>query len=315
MSRAASQLPRSDDWRRSRRGYNLAMEALATVLVLSLAAGQAGGSVEAWLDRLCEEAEVFRHAAPKLIGRETLRQRALQPRPRFRPRIGKEATEPPKPEYRTREIVSEYTFGTLRESPGVLHEFRQVVSVDGRQLRTAEQARRKLVSGMRSADDHLKRRLLEQFERYGLRGAAADFGPLILLFTRRRLAGYSFQQSGRGRVGAEAAVVISFRETPGAESLTIFEGSRAVRVPVEGHLWLRENDGLPLRIALESRRQQDGATVLDQATVDYVMSPHGVLVPASVVRRRLIGDLLVVEDVFQYSSFRMFAADAEIKFP
>ncbi len=291
------------------------MGSAAAALTLMLAAGQPGGSIQPLLDRLSEEAEVFRRLAPRLLAQETLRQRALRTGRRFRPRIVKPPAEGPKLDYRTREIVSEYSYGTLSESPDRLHEFRQVISVDGRRIAAPQSARRKLLSGLRAPDDRLRRRMLEEFERYGLRGAAADFGQLILLFTRRRLVEYTFQPAGKARVGAEPVQIVRYRQTGGAESLTIFEQGQARRRPVEGELWLRDPDGLPLRITLESRHQEDGRTVTDHAAVDYVLSSHGVVTPASVVRRRLIGDVLLVEDVFQYSPFRLFSADAEVKFP
>ncbi len=271
--------------------------------------------IQAMLARVAEEAEVFRQTAPKLLAQETLRQRALERPRRFRPRIGQAAAEPLKPEYRTREIVSEYTYGSFRDSPGVLHEFRQVVSVDGRALTAPSRARQKLTRGLQSADDRAKRRMLEEFERHGLRTAAADFGQLLLVFSRSRLHQYSFAWEGTARVGAEAAVIVRFRQMAGEGALTIFERGRTIRASLEGQLWMRDPDGLPLRIVLEATRQEDGQRVRDQATVEYVMSPHGVVVPASVLRRRFVGDVLMVEDVFQYSPFRLFAADAEVKFP
>jgi len=291
------------------------MGTAAAALALMLAGTQTGGSIQPLLDRLSEEAEVFRRTAPRLLAQETLRQRVLDTGRRFRPRIVKPPAEAPELHYRTREIVSEYGYGTLSEAPDRLHEFRQVIWVDGRRIAAPQSARRKLLSGLRASDDRLKRRMLEEFERYGLRGAAADFGQLVLLFTRRRLADYAFQIAGKARVGAEPAQIIRYRQIAGAESLTIFERGQALRRPVEGELWLRDPDGLPLRITLESRGQQEGRPVTDRAAVDYLMSSHGVITPASVVRRRLIGEILLVEDVFEYSSFRLFSADAEIKFP
>lgn len=288
------------------------------MLPLLLLLGQAGAPAEERLaqilSRVSEEAEVFRQMAPKLLSQETLRQRALEASPRFRPRLGQAATQPSKPQYRTREIVSEYTFSSFRESPNTIHEFRQVISVDGRQVATREKARSTLVLGIRSEDDRLKKRLLEEFARHGLSGAAADFGQLILLFTRRRLENYSFQYAGAGRLGAENAAILSFRQKAGEESLTIFERRKAIREPLEGRLWVREPDFLPLRIELHADRKDGEQLIRDEATVDYVMSPHAVITPASVVRRRFAGGLLVVEDVFQYSPFRLFAAEAEIKF-
>ena len=52
----------------------------------------------------------------------------------------------------------------------------------------------------------------------------------------------------------------------------------------------------------------------DEATVDYVMTQHGFLAPASVVHRQTVASQLVVENLFQYSPFRRFAADTDIKF-
>ncbi len=288
----------------------------AALLALALSGQQPSDSrIRAMLARVAEEAEVFRQKAPRLLAQETLRQRALEVPRRFRPRVGKAAAEPPKPEYRTRQIISEYTFGYFRDSPGVLHEFRQMTSVDGRELLAPTRAREKLALGLQSADDRSKRRMLEEFERHGLRAAAAGFGQAILLFSRPRLVQYAFTWEGHARVGAVPAVILRFRQSGGQGALTIFEGRRMLRAALAGQLWLRDPDGLPLRIVLEATRQQDGQTVRDQATVEYIMSPHGVLVPASVLRRHFVGDVLTVEDVFQYSPFRLFAADAEVKFP
>lgn len=283
------------------------------VMALAVTAGQP--HLDRLLARVGEEAEIFRQAAVKLIALETLRQRALKDPPRLRPRAGKSAREPAPPEYRTREIISEYSYGTLRESPGVLHEFRQVVRVDGRPVADPQRARRRLLTGLRSADDRARQQLLESFARYTLRSAATDFAPALLMFTPRGLASFRFEPAGRARVGAEAALILRFRQAAGAGGFTVYQERELIRLPLEGELWLRETDGLPLRIVLASRRQQGGQELSDRAIVDYAMSPHGVLVPVSVVRRLHAGDLLIEEDLFQYSDFRMFSAEAEVKFP
>lgn len=266
------------------------------------------------LSRVSEEAEVFQLMAPKTLSQETLVQRALKSPPRFRPRLGDAAAHPPKPQYRTREIISEYAFSTFKEAPNVLHEFRQVVSVDGRQITSREKARQTLAMGMRSDDDRLKKRLLETFEKHGLTGAATDFGQVLLLFTRRRLADYSFRYSGEGQIGADAARIVAFRQLGGAGSLLIFEKRKALHQPLEGELWIRRSDSLLLRVALRSLRKENNVAIRDEATVDYTMTPHGVVMPVSVVHRQSAGPDLVVENVFRYAPFRMFAADAEIKF-
>ncbi len=287
-------------------------------MVLLLAAvwpaAQTDQRLQAILDRVAEEAAIFAQMAPNLISQETFRQRARKPPPRFRPRLGKAAVTPPKPEYATREIVSEYGYSVFKEAPGRLHEFRQIVSVDGRRVLSADKARQTLFRGLKSEDDRIKRRMLEGFRKHGLANAATDFGQLLLLFGRRRLVDYQFGVVREERVGADAAVVLSFRQSSGAESLVIFEGKTAVQTRLEGELWVRQTDYGPLRISLSASRPREGSVIRDEATVEYTLSSHGALTPVSVVHRQWNGSELVVENSFRYSAFRKFAADAEIKF-
>lgn len=270
--------------------------------------------LQAILSRVSEEAEVFLLAAPNLVGQETFQQRARKAPGRFRPRLGSAVMQMPKPRYSSREIVSEYGYSVLRGAPGQLHEFRQIVSIDGRQIRSAEKARTTLTLGLRSEDDRVKKRMVEDFKKHGLAEAAADFGPLLLLFGKRRLGNYSFGLSGSGRIGAEATLIVTFRQVGGTGSLLILEKRKALRQPLEGEVWVRQSDWLPLRIVLRSVRKEETYSVRDEATVDYVLSPHGVLVPVSVVHREFAGEELVVENLFRYSPFRKFTADTEIKF-
>src|ERR1035441_6575767 len=81
------------------------------------------------LSRVAEEAAMLQQNAPKSLTREVLEQRALMPGTRFRPRIGKKATAVvPPPRQLVREIVSEYSVGTLKESVVQnLTELRQVI--------------------------------------------------------------------------------------------------------------------------------------------------------------------------------------------
>src|SRR5215471_5713396 len=121
------------------------------------------------LSRAAEEAEILRQNAPKALTQETLEQRALMPPNRFRPAIGKAAAEPPKPRLMVRQIVSEYSVGTLKESDSNnLLEFRQVISVDGKKVQSVEKARHALSLGIASADDRVRKRMLEDFARNGL---------------------------------------------------------------------------------------------------------------------------------------------------
>ena len=78
------------------------------------------------LSRVAEEAEVLQQNAPKALTQETLEQRTMVLPPRSLIRVGKAATVAPKPRLLVREIVSEYSVGTLKESDSPdLVEFRR----------------------------------------------------------------------------------------------------------------------------------------------------------------------------------------------
>ncbi|MCX6596725.1 MAG: hypothetical protein NTV70_10195 [Acidobacteria bacterium] len=264
------------------------------------------------LSRLAEEAEVFAQSVAKLIGEETIRQRALKSGTRFRPRIGQAALEPPKPVYQARELASEFGYTTIGD---LWHEAREVRLVDGRTVQSTDKARRKLVLGLRSDDDLVKKKLLEDLEKHGLLGSATDFTLSLLMFRGRNLENYQFAPVRRERVGADEAMIYSFTQSGGDESFTIFQGKKTVRQKLTGHIWLRASDGLPLRIHLNTTTGgQDGVEVADDAVIDYVRNPVGLLLPASVLHRRMANNQLLAENNFTYSNFKRFSSDSEIKF-
>jgi hypothetical protein len=219
--------------------------------------------------------------------------------------------------YAAREVVSEYGYATLRgESPDAepaLHEFRSVISVNGRTVAKAEEARRTLTLGLRSEDDRVKKRMLERFRRLGVVEPAVDFGQIILLFGRRSLEHYHFQPAREALIGAERMLVYQFEEVEGPGALTKFEGREMTTARLRGEIWSRRRDLLPLRIAVETVPAA-GSTRRDEAVVDYAMSGHGVLLPTSVTHRAWDGDFLIAENLYRYAPFRRFAADAEIRF-
>jgi hypothetical protein len=286
--------------------------ALATLCLVGCLRAQ--DRLEQFLTRLAEEAETFLQVAPKTLSEETLRQKAARKPPRFRLRLSAPAAQPPQLQYQTREIVSEYGYSTFEDSPDVLHEFRQVISVDGKPVRSRETARRTLSFGVSSRDDRVKRRMLRELENYGLASAAVDLGQIILLFTKRRLEDFQFEWTGRGQLNSADASVYSFRQVGGTGSVTIFQGRRATREPLQGEVWVRESDWLPLRVAINTQRHEGKHFLRDEATVDYTMSPHGVLLPESLLHREYIDGRLEIENLFNYTPFRMFSAEAEIKF-
>ena len=263
--------------------------------------------------RVAEEADVFGRNARAVLSEERLSQRTRKPVSRFRPRMGDSAVKP-KEEFLMREIVSEYGYSSFQDSPAALHEFRTVISVDGKKVLAPEKARRALTLGIKSSDDSTKKQMLRDFEKHGLIGAATDFGQLILLFTKRRLEDYAFAVLGQDRIGAETLTVIGFKQKSGQEALTIFAGNSALRTELQGAIWVRNPDYLPLRIKLLSARKEGGYVVNTEATVDYAMSAYGCILPASVVHRDTVAGKLLTENIFQYAPFRKFGAESELKF-
>jgi hypothetical protein len=270
--------------------------------------------LERILERLAEEAEAFLRIAPLTLSEETLVQRVSRAPSLIRRQPAASQGQKPGLGFRTRQIVSEYGYSTFAESPNVLHEIRQVISVDGKQVRKRDPGRLTLSLRSGSKDDRVKRRLLKEFESFGLTSAAVDLGQIILLFTRRRLADYEFELNGCGALPPEYAVILEFHQISGYGAVTVFEGRDARREPVQGELWARESDGLPLRIVIQTLRGQEGHRLRNEATVDYAMSPHGALLPFSVTHRELLDDRMETESICRYAPFRRFSSESQIKF-
>jgi hypothetical protein len=267
------------------------------------------------LSRTAEEAEVLQQNAQKVLSQETLEQRAVMPPSRFRPRIGASAKETPKPRLAIREVVSEYSVGTLRESDSRdLVEFRQVVSVDGRKVQSAESARRALSLGVHSADDRTRKRMLENFAKHGLVDVATDYALILLAFSKRGLAQMKIESAGEDRVGTDQASVFHWEQKSAESGELEFHGRQVARRALQGSIWVRKSDGLPLRIEAWAEHTDAKHKIRDEATVDYVLSPHGFLTPVSVVHRHLVDSNLMTENLYRYEPFKLFGAESDIKF-
>ena len=272
---------------------------------------------KAMLARLTEEADAFRRIAPSLLGHETLEQKAKKPAARFRPRIGKDAQTKPLPTWQDRQIVSEYGFVALAGETDTLHELRRVLTVDGKSVSDPKKDEESLARVISLKDDQRERELLKDFEKYGLVGAVTDFGPLLMLFTPREIEHFEFSLRGAESLGASKALVFRYAQIDGAELLTIFESTakgKPRKIRVQGEVWVRDDNYLPLRVTIAVGEGQGATAVREIASVDYSPSPFGVLTPAAVDHKELIGGLLTVQNSFLYSDFHRFGADAEIKF-
>ena len=268
------------------------------------------------LERTAEEASIFQQNMPKALTQETLEQRSKMPPSRFHPRIGKAAMQPVQTRLRVREIVSEYSVGTLKDSASNdLVEFRQVVSVDGKPVQSQETARRALSLGIQSADDRIRKRMLENFAKYGLVDIATDYGLILLAFTPRGLDNMTLKPAGTAQIGADSALAFAWQQKTAVGGELEFQGRQAAHRALSGTLWVRKSDGLPLRIAAWAEHMDPNHHLIrDEATVDYTESPHGFLTPVSVLHRHLVDGQWTTENLYRYQPFKLFTSDAEIKF-
>jgi len=265
-------------------------------------------STQKLADRLAREAEAFERIAPQLLGRETLHQRVMAPPARFKLRVGDAATHPPVATWKEREIVSEYAVALLDSE---IHELRQVTSVDGKQVAGESEAQNTLAKLLTSHNDERKKRALEQLEKYGLRGGATDFGQILLLFTRSNLERYEITAIGPRLLGTVPTQVFRYRQLDGPVALTVVLGNgqfRTQRLSVEGEIWVRESDGLPLRITMAATDTGTEQTLREEATVDYATSEFGTLLPLETTHRELRSGVEVAENKTTYADFHRFGA-------
>ncbi len=251
------------------------------------------------VERLAREADAFQKIAPEVVGRETLHQRALGAA-RFKIRVSD-------PAWKEREIVSEYGFALLGGQE--IHEVRQVTSVDGKRVAGESQAQEALGKLVTGNDDQRKKRALQQLEKYGLQGAATDFGQILLLFSRGSAERYEITAGGPRLLGTVPTEVFRYRQLDGPQALTVFRKDSAAvpqRLSVEGEIWVREADGLPLRITMTATDDSKGGGLREEATVDYGMSEFGTLLPVETTQRELHSGEEVAENKFSYSDFRRF---------
>jgi hypothetical protein len=284
-------------------------------LLLALAAGlHADDLTRQVTARVSEEAEAFLKIAPNVLGTETLHQTALKTGSRFHPRA---TTTAPREKWVEHDIVSEYGFATFATESGAIHELRRVITADGRKVAETKKAQEELAKAMTASDDNSKKELLKQFENYGLSGAVNDFGQILLLFTRRNVERYEFTARGSKMIGYDKALVFSYKQIDGPESLTVFNPKKhdqASNLRLEGEIRVRATDFVPLQITLDTHQGDAPNALREEAAVTYKMSKFGALLPASTEHQELRNGHVVAQNQFTYTDFHMFGASSDVKF-
>ncbi len=281
---------------------------------------QGPSGLDEYLEAVAHTAATFATTAPGLTAMETLDQRGRRGFVEIlrgkKDQIKKFDVTLPR-DLRTHHVVSTYALTEIGENHA-LHEIRTIITMDGKSLTTADEARHALTIGLQSPDDRTKRKLLEDLDRNQLEGAATDFGQLILMFQKHLQKDYSFALAGEQHIGDEAVAVLGYRQISGVEGLTVFKERTADRQPATGEIWLRRTDLLPLRITMNTEEKLSKKfTIRTEATVDYMPSPFG-LVPESVIHKQFLsGEVtkadpasegstdsgLMVENDFHYTDF------------
>jgi hypothetical protein len=289
--------------------------ALAVLFLTIWGSAQAQVTPAQALARVSEEAAVFQDNLPKTIAQEMLTQKAVLPPSRLMTFGPRGDIAPPKLRIVSHEVVSEYSVGRLKNSDSQnLFEFRQVVSVDGKPVRSVQSARRELTLGVRSQDDGVRKRMLQDYAKFGLVDVATDYGLILLAFTRRGLETMLVKPAGDSRIGADAALILDWKQVTSDAGELEFHGRQVIRQPLQGKLCVRASDGLPLRIQAWAEYEQSKRKIRDEATVEYAMSSHGFLTPASVAHRHIVDGQTITENLYRYDAFRLFSTDSELNF-
>ena len=297
------------------KGVTLSAE--TSLLILSFSPALLAQTAPAQIPpRVAEEAEALEQNAPRILTRESLEQRSLMPPSRFRPRAGSDVERATGPHLRIRQVVSEFSFGTLRSSQSHdLIEFRQVLSVDGLPVQTTDNALRALSQGIRQADDRTRKRMLEEFARNGLVDIATDYALILLAFTGRGQKQMEFSPSGRCYLGADLALALAWKQKSTQGGVVEFHGQESVHRALQGNLWVRASDGLPLRVSAWMEYTDLARRLIrDEATVDYVVSEHGFLTPASVLHHHVVNGAVMTENLYRYEPFKLFSSSSTITF-
>ena len=279
--------------------------AVAAVLFLLPASAFAQPELNDLLDALGRSAAIFSRSIPALTARETLSQRSrfgdLAVRKRGRNREIKDASFTLPDDFEGHEVVSEYSF-SKPGAPEGFHEVRHILTIDTLSPGDGP-ARHFLTLGVQSPEDDAKKRVLEEFDQSQLQGAVADLGPLLLLFTKTRQAGYTFDLSGRQVLHDEPVLVLRYRQISGSDAVAEFRERTETRHRFDGEIWLRESNLVPARITLRTEEALSRKfTLRNEAGIDYLPTVYG-LAPATVIHRQYLNQDLLVENQFTYSDY------------
>ncbi len=243
----------------------------------------------------------FLKSAPRYGAQETLKQKAI-----VTPRHALPAGQTPDIT-KDRQILSVYALCGQPSRSGVigdqsLQEVRVIYEIDGKSVLPRSKAWAELQDAA-LVNLGLRPELSADFERESLGDTAVDFGQILLLFQKVSLPKYTFAVVKSEMIGADSALVVSFEQHAGLASLHLNEAGKRSQTRLEGQIWVRATDDLPLRIVLRAEREHKKVHIRDEARVDYEPHQGTTLLPASVSHRRYLDDKLRAESIYQYGEW------------
>src|SRR5258706_5425741 len=108
-----------------------------------------------------------------------------------------------------------------------------------------------------------------------------------------------------------------YKQLDGPQALAVYRGDQrgpgrdagTVRhLSVEGEIWVRESDGLPLHVTLNATDSSSDLVLREEAVVDYAESEFGTILPSQTVHREFRAGALMTENKFTYGAFHRFGA-------
>lgn len=261
---------------------------------------------------VARQAEEFQRKAVQVLTIETLHQTCFRQPARGRVVVGTAALDLGA-RFLNFDVVSEYAVGHLKgAAASELLELREIVSFNGKPVQTPEGARRALSEDTRGGEDRVRRHLLEEFTRFGLVDIATDYGLILLAFTGTGQRDLQIRRSGEEFVGTERAIRFEWTQTTGGA--VEFRGRKTAHRVLQGSLWVRTADGLPLRISAWFEHPEAKHVLRDEASVEYAASHLGFPEPVTVVHRHFVDGVGLTENLYTYAPFRLFGSETTIRY-
>ena len=264
----------------------------AMTLVAAAAAVDADARVPRLVKAMAEEVRSFLQVSTRLVSEETLHH----------------GTRDEHGDWKRHTVLSQYSFASPREQSRAVREIRQVLAVDGKPVKN-NRGLEAVASSVASGSDKEKLKLLEQWERFGIKTVATDIGQLLLLFSPESIVNYEFRFQTRRFAGNIPVLVFAYSQIDGPGSMTVFKDGAVQKPKLTGEVWVEEQNYRLIRVALHTHVPAEKTLLARQdLIVDYAWWPAGCVMPVSALHREYVNGALRVENRYEYAAYRSFVS-------